>query len=129
MKYRIYNKLENRYDDGKLFTGQDGNVWSLGMGKLLPLANQHNYAVEVWTGLKDNNGKELFEGDIIKYSVDGEEYIDFVEYCVEKYNYPAFDLSETDWNSNTLQTLLESSDFDGFEIIGNINENLELLKN
>lgn len=80
-----------------------------------------------YTGLKDKNGKKIFEGDIVQYQPNymSEPTYSVVEYCADKYNYPAFDLKEHDYEANGLQCAHE--DGIGCEVIGNIFDNLELL--
>lgn len=101
-----------------------------------------------YTGLKDKNGKMIFEGDIIRYadyyeykcyleSLEyPEEYEDFsfenlwtvdeVVYAI-KIDYPAFDLNKHDFECNGLAEL-KCSDQYYYEVIGNIHDNPELLK-
>lgn len=78
-----------------------------------------------YTGLKDKNGKRIFEGDIVKSCEYGDMFR--VEYFGET-NYPAFDcvpdVSETDCNG--LSFLVNT---EGCEVIGNIHDNPELLEN
>jgi uncharacterized phage protein (TIGR01671 family) len=111
-----------------------------------------DYAVEVFpetigqfTGLTDKNGKKIFEGDILRW-IDRTDYNCHLESleCPEEYegwnfrfdtavivwgeelDYPAFDLSDHDFDCNGLSELINGDWF--FEVIGNIHDNPELLK-
>lgn len=86
-----------------------------------------------YTGLKDKNGKEIYEGDIC-YITDGwgNEWTSKVEWGDmhgdKPENYPAFDLSpQVDEELNSFASVFESGDHT-IEVIGNIYENLELLR-
>ncbi|HEU6112014.1 TPA: hypothetical protein VVR54_002024 [Streptococcus pneumoniae] len=99
------------------------------------------------TGLKDKNGKEIFEGDILKFNDEWNEYCHegYVDGSVEGVNYvevvkgeACFEFGKTRYPESSLfiymedehlsfAELVKDKDF-GFEIVGNVYENPELLE-
>jgi hypothetical protein len=68
--------------------------------------------LQQYTGLKDKNGKEIYESDILDFGM---------VRCVVKYNPPSF----AAYNSENHEWNIQ---YAGCEVIGNIYENPELLK-
>jgi uncharacterized phage protein (TIGR01671 family) len=71
-----------------------------------------------FTGLKDKNGKEIYEGDILQdneYAEDDGTAEDVVVW------------NEADGCWTTHEWGVDGSSFDGCEVIGNVHENPELL--
>lgn len=87
------------------------------------------YELEQYTGLKDDNGKEIYEGDIIKqlmYVLKGKEC--FTTWVVRWYNDEScYDLHRV---SGALygDSMLSARESKNYEVIGNIHENPELLE-
>lgn len=79
-----------------------------------------DFEIMQYIGLKDKNGKEIYEGDIM--------YVAGVGNCVVKFNYGAFGLTREDIH-NVWEYFNE--DFEGdidMKVLGNIYENPKLLE-
>lgn len=86
-----------------------------------------DYEIMQCTGMKDKNGKLIYEGDIIQIPDDYDTYGMFAGEKREIYfNEGGFRLKPK-WNKNSRGNWLE--DTKDFEVIGNIYENPELLEN
>lgn len=93
------------------------------------------YKVMQFTGLKDKNGDEIYEGDVILITYDEAfselpYYIGEVKFRADD-NYPAFDLLPwIDCEMNALSWLKSESDpsVKSYAVIGNIYQNPDLLK-
>ena len=86
-----------------------------------------------FTGLRDKNGVEIYEGDILKIPEWLKE--DNQDVCICIYNQEntvsdiiGFGLYIKDGYSGKYKILVQSDEWDEFEVIGNIYDNPELLK-
>lgn len=139
------------------FKGQPtgkGGIWMVGIGAYKTHTTEHLVLnakgdnVEVvrlrqYTGLKDKNGKEIFEGDILRLTIpDGSTRHFVVEWATEDrklmplsgFEHDGNDIRISGWCFNWEGHRLYPSVIDGvpdnevMEIVGNIHDNPELLK-
>ena len=76
------------------------------------------------TGLKDKNGREIFEGDIVKYKYFVSAFTEAVTY---NKNFAGFGLVDDGGHFSSFGELAEDIFYSYLEVVGNIYENPELL--
>lgn len=122
LKFRAWDKLEKRfiYPDkgyqGHYFLDLNGRFHNLQNG-----SGGDEYVVQQWTGSKDKNGKEIYEGDIIRGKFRDTDYnhlktINAEVIWIERY--ASFNIGIEEWRYSG----------EPVTIIGNVFENSELLK-
>ncbi len=133
VKFRAWDKKSNKMlgEDSDLLVGFDGEV-CLNECQTFELATGYTLDLMQYTGLKDKNGKEIYEGDILR-GIDGWEdrkYGESTNYT--KYNYVVEYLPEHAGLVAALQDEESNGNYKDFnelwwEVVGNIYENPESL--
>ena len=121
-KFRVWNGKEMLYNGG------------LGYGEGNQLIEDKGHTIMQCTGLKDKNGKLIYEGDILKFyaqsimdAMAGEPLKERIGVAVWNEEELKFDVS-VDNGKNVVPDLCKKTDDNNFEIIGNIYANKELLE-
>lgn len=86
-----------------------------------PIEKLRKYYIMQYTGLKDKNGKEIYEGDILEHKSNFSDKSDFAKVYWDK-NTAGFDWTAKDIALNFVESATKR-----FEVIGNIYENPELI--
>lgn len=113
LKFRVWWKDES---EPSIYTEYDlfDDTWT----------NAEHTAIEQYTGLKDKSDKEICEGDIVRWSFKGmNNRLIHTADAVEWKSY-----AEEEWPYSTISGFTLPDSEDGYEVIGNIHENPELLE-
>lgn len=121
IKFRVWCKNKNEWEKDYMSLSQTGQLIDVFKNK--PVSHE-NHIIQMHTGLKDKNGKEIYEGDIFIINKDDDEWYDTViwdsrlaRFELNHFRSPVTDIS-----------LLDARKYKNCEIIGNIYENPELLE-
>jgi uncharacterized phage protein (TIGR01671 family) len=107
------------------------NTMSFGSGDLLLRINEKDFSEPMqYTGLKDKNGKEIYEGDICKGIMPDSEKDEEFSNSIVMFNEDSFSLfNKTKDGDLYFGSLISPVINKCIEVIGNIFENPELIKN
>ena len=116
LKFRAWVHSESRYEYSE-------NPPSFSFWKFIGYDERDLKTIEQYAGLKDKNGKEIYEGDRVSgyYSI-GDNEGTFKSNIVFDEGGFCFEKVDGDWSPNMNEGYCSD-----IEVIGNINENPELL--
>ena len=117
-KFRLWNKNAKSYV--KDFNQENAEITILNT-LCNNVSSLDSYIIQQFTGAKDKNNKDIYEGDILLYSDQDGDVISQVVYIEDAACYYIFD---KDNNGDTLDCVGP----DVCEVIGNIFENKEILE-
>jgi uncharacterized phage protein (TIGR01671 family) len=107
IKFRAWDKRDKRWKKA-LRLSFFGELYDCG-GVHIHGNRANSFILNQYTGVKDKNGKEIFEGDVVRINTSEEEVVNVEDMCEFYANYIS-DLSFPE---------------EAFEVIGNIHENPE----
>ena len=124
IKFRAWNKVQEQMVWDELVVSAGGRIFEFNYGLMLAVPPVDDYILMQFTGLKDKNGKEIYEGDLLKL-----EYPKKEPWSVWQVGWDSelgrwcgvYDTGEVGINLSRKQIA-------GVEVIGNIYENSELLR-
>ena len=119
-EFEIDGKLEKSMESSAswFLLTQTGELWSHGLSESpRPIGKEYKKAIPLfYTGLKDKNGKGVYEGDILQHESLTQKEV--VEWKSNMWTEEGFMTGYGEWFGPA----------DQYEIVGNIYENPELIK-
>lgn len=135
IKFRAWDKTVNKMVDiGEMVVGLTTTAWIKNAADDTSHMIVHGESGEFmqFTGLKDKNGKEIYFGDILATSNDGKDGADV--WKIETFGFTVIQEKHGELGVSFSNWAMDDNDNgvywrDYVEVIGNIYENPELLKN
>ena len=66
-KFRVWDNINKRYDNNLTLIDKDGDLCYQDGAKYCNGEHPEDFTIEQCTGLKDKNGKLIYEGDVVRY--------------------------------------------------------------
>jgi uncharacterized phage protein (TIGR01671 family) len=119
IKFRAWHKKEKRMSPVNEYSQAQGWVHTPGEHGCYESWNKGKYEIMQYTGLKDKNGKEIYEGDVVTHP--NHPHVYTVSFKDGAFGVGGMSFSELESeHSGTISS--------EWEVIGNIYENIELLE-
>ena len=121
MKYKLWCKDKNEWEKDNWVILPNGDLMWVEYGNLVGRVYMKNHILVRSTGFKDIEGKEIYEGDIIRYW----------DYFEESYKLAVIKLDEGGFSAISDRTnwyLYLADEGDEIRIVGNIFENKDLIE-
>lgn len=135
IRFRAWDKLLNVMIDSAYgdWISFDGVPYTEGPG-FMRVQKAKNYVLMQWTGLKDKHGKDIYEGDLLRYPGDPKNFTAYEVFFHDgnansDYNI-GFSISRTHFQGNIAGGHIPSfkpKTTAQMEVIGNIYQNSDLL--
>ena len=121
MKYRLWCKDKNEWEKDSWVILPNGNLMWVEYGNLVGGVYMKNHVLVKSTGFKDIEGKEIYEGDIIRYWDNFDEHY---KLAIIKFDKGSFIMvnDRINWDIGLINK------DDKIKIVGNIYENKDLIK-
>ena len=128
IKFRVWNKTLGKFDPAGLPIMHNSEKGIFGIDD----SYVEHFVIQQYTGLKDKNGVEIYEGDIIQWSIDWRERKAEVKYGIGEfdggvYKYAGFYL-EGDGRilePYEITNMIKHKEYYSYKVVGNIFEGVD----